>query len=346
MPNGYGSVYKMGGKRRKPFIARRTTGWEINSKTGNAVQTYDIVGYYESRQLALIALAEYNANPYDLKGAKTTFAEMYEYFIAQSQIIKLSNSSKLGYSAAFKRCQPIHNMKFIDIKKPHLQACIDDIDDAGWSTRKKVKVLYNQLYKLAREMDVIEKDYSEFVDIGANDTPAIKVPFTANEINIIKQHVGNIEYLDTILILLYSGMRVSEMLDIKTADVDIDGEIMRGGNKTYAGINRIIPIHPLIMPYIKKYYNLDNKYLITYPNGGHIGYANYRDTYWDKIMVALNMEHLPHECRHTFISLMDSAGANPTVIKRIVGHAGKGITEKVYTHKDIVELKAGIRCID
>ena len=147
------------------------------------------------------------------------------------------------------------------------------------------------------------------------------------------------------LILLYTGMRVSEMLDIYTKDVDIDGGFMRGGNKSFAGINRLIPIHSKIMPLIKKYYNPDNEYLITYPDGRHITYANYRDTYWDRIMPTLNMSHLPHDTRHTFISNMDSAGANTVATKRIVGHAGNGITEKVYTHKDIVELKENIELI-
>lgn len=57
------------------------------------------------------------------------------------------------------------------------------------------------------------------------------------------------------------------------------------------------------------------------------------------------MTHLPHDTRHTFISNMDTAGANPAAVKRIVGHAGNGITEKVYTHKDIEELKRNIELI-
>lgn len=341
LPNGYGTVYKMSGKRRKPYMARKTVGWEIDN-TGSQKQKYQIIGYYETRAKALTALAEFNENPYDVDASKITFAELYERFINQPQFEKLSHSSKLGYSAAYKRCIPIHDMKFVDIRKAHLQGCVDDIDDAGWASRKKVKVLYNQLYSLARELDITKKNYSEFVDIGTNESPSQRTPFTQSEIDLIKNHVNDIEYLDTILILLYTGMRVSEMLDIKTADVNIDEGIMRGGNKTFAGINRIIPIHDIIMPYIKKYYNPDNEYLITYQNGKHMGYANYRDTYWDKIMTTLNMEHLPHECRHTFISMMDNAEVNQTVIKRIVGHAGKGITEKVYTHKDILQLKYGI----
>ena len=50
------------------------------------------------------------------------------------------------------------------------------------------------------------------------------------------------------------------------------------------------------------------------------------------------MKHNPHDCRHTFASLMDSVGANKLCVKRIMGHASQDITDKVYTHKDIDEL--------
>lgn len=342
LPNGFGSVYKMSGKRRKPFMARKTIGWDTNEETCTAKQKYQIIGYYETRKDALVALSDFNANPYDINASKVTFAEMFEKFTDQSGYEKLSHSSKNSYKAAYKRCEPIEGVKFVDLRKPHLQSCIDNITDAGWGTRKKVKVLFTQLYKLARESDVIEKDYSEFVTIGKNNEPSSKIPFTQEEINLIKKHLDEIEYLDTILILLYTGLRVNEMLALKTIDVDLDNETMKGGSKSYAGINRIIPIHPILLPHIKKYYNAENEYLITYIDGKKISYGNYRDTYWDKIMEVLNMKHLPHECRHTFVSMMDSAGVNPMIIKRIVGHAGNGITEKVYTHKDIIELKAGI----
>lgn len=36
LPNGFGSVYKLPGKRRKPWAASKTTGWEIDTKTNQA----------------------------------------------------------------------------------------------------------------------------------------------------------------------------------------------------------------------------------------------------------------------------------------------------------------------
>lgn len=57
------------------------------------------------------------------------------------------------------------------------------------------------------------------------------------------------------------------------------------------------------------------------------------------------MKHETHDCRHTFATLMDNAGANKVSIKRIMGHASSDITDRVYTHKDIEELRKAIDLI-
>ena len=59
-------------------------------------------------------------------------------------------------------------------------------------------------------------------------------------------------------------------------------------------------------------------------------------------MKALSMHHTPHETRHTTASLLDSAGINDTAIKMILGHARKGVTKGVYTHKTLSELRKGV----
>lgn len=59
-PNGYGTVYKLSGRRRKPWIARVTTGWTTavakkGKHAGQEVerQLYQTIGYYETKQEAL-----------------------------------------------------------------------------------------------------------------------------------------------------------------------------------------------------------------------------------------------------------------------------------------------------
>lgn len=54
------------------------------------------------------------------------------------------------------------------------------------------------------------------------------------------------------------------------------------------------------------------------------------------------MVHTPHDCRHTFVTMMTSVGADSVALRQIVGHAGKDVTEKVYTHLPLEVLKANI----
>ena len=57
------------------------------------------------------------------------------------------------------------------------------------------------------------------------------------------------------------------------------------------------------------------------------------------------MNHRPHDARHTFATLMNNADANRTSIKKIIGHSSYETTEKIYTHKDIEELRKAINLI-
>lgn len=57
-------------------------------------------------------------------------------------------------------------------------------------------------------------------------------------------------------------------------------------------------------------------------------------------------KHKPHDIRHTSISMMDDAGVNPTVQKKIAGHSGAmSLPKRVYTYLDLQTLIDGINTI-
>ena len=55
-------------------------------------------------------------------------------------------------------------------------------------------------------------------------------------------------------------------------------------------------------------------------------------------MEQIEMQHKPHDTRHTCISLLTVAGVDDKIIKKIVGHKGQGVTEIIYTHFEIQQL--------
>jgi integrase len=153
------------------------------------------------------------------------------------------------------------------------------------------------------------------------------------------------DFVDTVLIMIYSGFRIGELILIKSADVNLEERYIKGGIKTAAGKNRIVPINKKILPFIKKRIECGNEYLIVNFKNEQMKYDNYYKEKWMNIMDKLEMDHKPHDCRHTCATLLDNAGANKLSIKRILGHASPDITDKIYTHKDIDELKKAIDLI-
>lgn len=65
-----------------------------------------------------------------------------------------------------------------------------------------------------------------------------------------------------------------------------------------------------------------------------------------RVMTAIRgTGHTTHDCRHTCATLLDNFGANPNAIRRILGHAGGDVTDRVYTHKAIRQLRKAINLI-
>lgn len=337
-PNGYGSISKLSGNRRKPYMVRRTV-----QRTPEGKQIFEVLGYYATRKEAMQALAKYNENPNQFKSQDITFAELYEKF-AERKFKRISESGVNGYRHAYVISEPLYGMKFVDIKSPQLQHIIDTCGK-GYPTLRKLKVLYNQMFKFARELDIVDKDYSEFIVIGSYEDQQSRMPFSSAEIQMLWDNVGRMDYIDTVLIMIYSGIRPGELVTILTENINLDERYMRGGIKTQAGKNRIIPLNKKILPFIKSRLESGHEYMLTDEDGLPMTYERYYIGRFKKLMEQLGMKHKPHDCRHTFATLMDNAGANKLSIKRIMGHASKDITDKVYTHKDIDELLKAIDLI-
>ena len=147
--------------------------------------------------------------------------------------------------------------------------------------------------------------------------------------------------------MIYTGFRVGELFEIKNEDVNLKTMTITGGSKTEAGKNRMVPLHNLIVPYVMKHWNSKDEYLFRHPKTNEkINYHHYRYMYFYPIMKKLNMDHLPHDCRHTFATRLSNANANATSIKKLIGHSSYAMTEKIYTHKDLIQLRKAINALD
>ena len=333
LPNGFGSVYKLSGNRRKPWAARKTTGWKDNGQP-----VYTFVGFYATRAEALTALADYNKDPYDVHAATITFGEVYERWSAE-HFPKISHSGVKSYQAVYKCCGKLDHMRMVDIKLDHLQKAADE-SGKNTPTLKRMKNLFSAMWDYAVVHEILtpdRRDIVRYVDVSkpGNPNKLDRAPFTAAQIRRLWEMEGGNEYVSVILIMIYSGVRIGELLDLKKEDVHLDERWFHIRQaKTAAGV-REVPIAEKIVPLMQKWMDRDCEFLICNSSGTRMSYYVFRDNYWKGIMDMLSMERRPHDTRHTCITMLTEAGVDPRIIRQIVGHKGQGVTETVYTHVDL-----------
>lgn len=338
----------MSGKRRNPYMVRKTIGWEYDPAKDKQVQKYAIIGYAATKAEAIQMLADYNLNPFDVKASKITFQEVYEKW-SKAKFPTISKSNVHGYEASYKVCGTLYNRIFKEIRLADLQLVVDTCGK-NFPTLKKLKGLFSQLYEYAMKNDICNKDYSEYVDIlqykEKNPDKRDHNKFTKEEVDRLWELYDQ-PFYQIILMLVYNGCRISEFLDLKKEHINLEQQYFDViASKTENGIRRV-PIADKVLPFYKAWYeSSDCEYLLHTPQNQHFDYRNYKDSYWAPLMESLGFDHLPHDTRHTCISMLVEAHVDQTMIKKIVGHSGAmTLTEKVYTHLDVEALVEAINKI-
>lgn len=334
-PNGYGSIKRLSGNRRRPFVF-------VVSDAGRQRP----VEYFATQIEAEIFAAEYNKLHHNtsLADHRLTFEELYHRWLSRHIADTDPSASAIcGYRNAFRHCSVLHGMPYSEIKYSDYQRIIDDMRRSGlsYSSVKKVRSLISLMESYAGKIEAGGKNYASLLSLGRNKPVNPHRPFSRQKINRLW---NELDYpgVDTVLILLYTGMRVGEMLHLQKSDVNLRQRYIRiTKSKTSAGI-RTIPIHHRIYPLIEARMNTSGPWLIS-QNDHMCSYSNYC-ILWRNVMHLIHADgHTTHDCRHTVATLLDNAGANETAKRRILGHAGGDVTERVYTHKGLRQLR---KCIE
>lgn len=280
LPNGYGTVTKLSGNRRKPYVVKEG----ISGKQKP-------IGYTATREEGLILLAQYNNDPWDIQTDKITFQELYKLWL-EKRAVKLGTSNQSSLKSAYKHCVKLEKVKYKQIKSYQMQDCIDSCG-CGYSTQGAIKNLFGHLDRFAMELDIISKCCSDLLT-SAPIPETTKEIFTDEEVSRVWEN-ENLEWADSVLFFLYTGFRISEMIKLKTEDIDFEIRTMTGGVKTAAGKQRLVPIHSKIFHIVQSRAEQSKSgYLFEY-GGKKLSQTQYRK-FWAGIMDKLEIEHLPHEC--------------------------------------------------
>ena len=322
LANGTGSCHKMEGNRRRPWRIRVTSEIEFDEKTKKYHQKYKILGYYKTRNEALKALMDYWNNPFNLDALEVTLDQCYE------QAKKtFTEGRKHNYYAAYKYLEPLKDKPIRSIKAPQMQACID----ACTTTQQvEIKTVCHKIFDYAMKMEFIDHDPSRYLKSENVNERRKREVLTADQITALEDID---EWWSKItLMLVYSGMRTKELKELDPEWIDIDNgciDIQKAKNKSSL---RQIPIHAHVLPLFSEYKEFGCNLF---------GYTH------DGLNKALKLfcGHTAHDSRHTFATRMRECGCDPLILQLQLGHTPSTITERVYTHITLEELRKNLELL-
>ncbi len=347
LPNGFGSVIYLGDKRRRPYAALKTMGWDENKR-----QIKKYIGYETTYNKAYQLLLDYNGTPYNLDYKNLTIGECYDKLlpILQNSIGKpgMSKSNFNNLISAYNNhLVNVADIPILSVKKKDVQNIMDN-SSLGHTSKGYIKNIFSRIiiYGIDELELPIDRNICD-LNVGEKEKSNLHIPFTLDEIKKIEELTNEFDIAKMIMIYFYTGLRPSELLEIKIENIFLDENYMIGGLKTEAGTNRIIPINSKIKKFIEYFYTQDNEYLIINKNSNSkMTYDTYQKRFSD-LMGSFSFNHTPHDTRHTFATKCDDLNIPLPIIKILMGHSlANDVTNNVYIHTDKEKLLSYIEKIE
>lgn len=258
-----------------------------------------------------------------------TFLQIYEKW---DPTHIASKSTKDCYHAALNYFEPIFHERFCDIDIDDLQECLDDCE-RGKRTKQNMKTLAGLLYKYAlpRHQTLDNLNLAQFLKVRDDGDAQHKRGLSMNELESIRQaaETGDF-YAELVYADCYLGFRPSEFITLDICNYDSLEKAIRGGAKTEAGKNRLVPIPPKIQHIIDKHITgKTSGPIFTDITGKPLTIKTYRSGFYALLdnlginnPIRKDGSHTlsPHSCRHTFATLMKSVDAPDKDKLALIGH--------------------------
>ena len=366
LPNGFGQISEIKNRNlRNPFRAMVTVGKTPEGKP--ICKPLKPESYFATYNDAYAALVEYNKNPYDLEPS-ITMQELYDKWLPEYE--KTVKSTKSATSA-WAYCSGVYKMRVMDIRARHVKGCMEEgvaiirgkEQHPSATMKNQIKSLFNMMLDYALEYELVDRNYSRTFNLTEETVKEIQsvkkehIAFTDEEMDLLWANISSKQGIDIMLIQCYSGWRPQELGLLELKDVDLENWTFRGGMKTDAGENRVVPIHSRIQDLVLRKYQeaeaLGSPYLLNWTDPNNRNKKNLKLTYawyqkaFERIRdeLKLNPNHRPHDGRTHFVTMAKRYGVDEYAIKYMVGHKISDITEKVYTRREFAWLREEIEKI-
>lgn len=308
----------------------------------------------------------------DYAAGKITVIQLLERYISLKQGVRYN--TKVGYNFVLNliKKEDFGYRQIRDIKVSDTQKWIMKLhsDGKGYSTITSVRGVVKPAFQMAYNEDIIRRNPFDFklVDVVPNDSQK-RIAMTDEQqkiwMDFIREDKTYCKYYDEFVVLLGTGMRVSEFCGLTKSDLDfenrrirVDHQLVRerGGKyyvektKTECGI-RFIPMTDDVYQSLKNILANRRKMKTEIIVDGYSGFILIDKDCHPKVALHIENEmrwamkkykklhpeqplpHItPHVFRHTFCTNMANKGMDIKTLQYLMGHSDVGVTLNVYTH--------------
>lgn len=270
-PNGSGTVYKLSGHRKRPWVA-----------TKNRV----IIGYYEKKTDALQALERLSGVSLSDR-FNMTFAEVYAQW-SPEHFKTIGPKGVETYENSFQIFSSLHDTKFRDLRTSDFQEFFFSHWKKSHATLSKYKQLLTQMYSFAIREEIATTNFAKFISLP-DQVKKEKEIFSQADIEKLKKEGSDASKI--ILMLIGTGMRIGELFSLPLSGYHQTYVI--GGSKTDAGRNRIIPIRPEARDYFAHFAAIATGPLLLSGYSGQRVADNFRNREYYPLLKKLKIKKSP-----------------------------------------------------
>ena len=254
----------------------------------------------------------------------------------------LSDNTLASYAYDLKRFDIFFKGDLLKLKYEDMQRYLESI---AYLTSRSVAhhvTVLTSFYNFLIDEKVIDKNPCENI-VCAKIPKKLPVYLTEEEINNLLdiKLVNEYNYRNKAMLeLLYAtGLRISELVNLKITDVDFDDCIVRVFGKGKK--ERIVPIADVALKYLRIYLDCYREKILRGTISDYIFISNSKKNIsrqgFFKILkketdrCGIKKDVSPHVLRHSFATHLLSHGANLRIIQELLGHEDISTTE-IYAH--------------
>jgi integrase/recombinase XerC len=237
----------------------------------------------------------------------------------------------------------LNNVEYADLRRYLSHIVVKGLKDT--TVCRKLSTL-KSFYKFCKANNIYEKNPTALLSYPKREKRLPKIiKINAIEILLNQKLIKIIDYRDKAIIELFyaSGLRVSELTELKTKDFNVNGSMVKVFGK--GSKERFVPVHGKAVRSVSEYRKVlsrehkDKPWLFLSNNGNKLTPCAVRKMLKKRIrQSALKIDVSPHTFRHSFATHMLEAGADLRSVQELLGHVDLSSTQ-VYTHLSRAKLK-------